>query len=243
VGPYTAGAILSIASDQVEPILDGNVERVLSRIRRVSREKGDVSYKARLWRISQLFVSKAHENGIKPSVLNQSLMELGAILCTPRKPQCTNCPLTQICRAAQSREQELYPQKKKPTQWISVQEKFHCLMNESSQILLRKRMPGEWRAGLWDLLEDSFLKTPPIEFWKMKEMGQIETRHVVTRHKIQRRTHVWRVQASQKSVGIASDLKWIPLAQLKEKGKGVPMGSALKKTLQVVFEKFSETSG
>ena len=107
VGDYTAGAILSIALDQPEAILDGNVERVLSRVRQVSRGRGDAAYKERLWRLSRAFVARAHERGLRPSVINQALMELGATTCTPRKPLCVFCPLKGLCRAEAAAEQKL----------------------------------------------------------------------------------------------------------------------------------------
>jgi len=70
VGHYTAGAILSISLNQPEAILDGNVERVLSRARRVSRMKGDSFYKERLWRLSRIVVERAFDLKIPPRAAN-----------------------------------------------------------------------------------------------------------------------------------------------------------------------------
>ncbi|MEO5968799.1 MAG: A/G-specific adenine glycosylase [Bdellovibrionia bacterium] len=225
VGNYTAGAILSIADNQPEAILDGNVERVISRLRKVSREKGESLYKATLWTISKDLVELGHEHRICPSNLNQALMELGATVCIPRNPRCLLCPLTEICEAYKSQEQGSYPPKKKPKEWIIVEENLHCFVNETGEVLLRRRGSGEWRAGLWDLLEQKpqNLKVKPFL------LGEIESRHIVTRHKIKRSTQIWRV----KNVSGSEDLRWVPL-----KNPNLPMGSALKKTIQKVLVEF-----
>ena len=173
MGPYTAGAILSIASDQPESILDGNVERVISRVRCCDRQRGDSAFKARLWRLSGIFVKTAHRHGIKPSVLNQALMELGATLCSPRNPSCDRCPLSALCRG--QHDPHAYPPRKKPKKWVQVHETLHCVLNPSGEVLLRQRQLGEWRAGLWDLLESKLgIKT------SVRPLGEVETQHVVT---------------------------------------------------------------
>ena len=188
VGNYTAGAILSISSNQPEAILDGNVERVLSRVRCVTRAKGDALYKERLWRLSRIVVERAHALGIRPSVTNQALMELGATVCTPKKPKCLLCPLAQACRAHARGEEKSFPPKKKPKQWLEVREELHCLIDETGRVLLRQRAKGEWRAGLWDLLGELRRGLgQPLKF-----MGEIHSKHIVTRHKITRTTKVWR---------------------------------------------------
>jgi len=244
VGHYTAGAILSIADNQAEAILDGNVERVISRVRKVARENGDTLYKAMLWKLSKEWVEWGQRWKIRPSNLNQALMELGATVCTPRNPRCAACPLSAGCSAYRSKEQESYPPKKKPKEWTSVLEQLHCVVNQSGEVLLRRRREGEWRAGLWDLLEEqpgAGAGNIPIL------LGQIESRHIVTRHKIQRSTQVWRVRAGAAgAVGAAgaagaagavgAELRWVELNPLET--SKVPMGSALKKTLQQVALKF-----
>jgi A/G-specific adenine glycosylase len=243
VGDYTAGAILSIASDLCEPILDGNLERVLSRVRRVSRQKGDVHFKERLWKLSGIFVQEAFQLKIRPSVLNQSLMELGATVCSPKKPRCLLCPIRDICRAYEWSEQESYPPKKKPKQWVHVQEKLHCLIHPSGKVLVRKRQEGEWRAGLWDLLEEEPQKLISPISSPVRELGCVDTRHVVTRHKIQRTTQVWTCASAWKSSESFSsqrkneELRWISIHEPE-----VAVGSALKRTLKQILERYPVVS-
>jgi A/G-specific adenine glycosylase len=246
VGQYTAGAILSIALNLPEPILDGNVERVISRFRRVSRRGGDTFYKERLWRLSKIIVEEAFDQKIDPRVTNQALMELGATVCTYKKPKCLLCPVASGCRAHAAGEEEKFPPKKKAKTWLDVREELHCIVGDDGRVLLRKREKGEWRAGLWDLMGDPLAEIQePLEL-----IGEIESKHIVTRHKITRLTKVWRATKPDKNPGKSgaklwsvhdststggSELKWINPFEPE-----VAIGSALKKTLNQIRETFPE---
>jgi A/G-specific adenine glycosylase len=235
VGDYTAGAILSIALNQPEAILDGNVERVLSRVRRINRAGGDAPYKARLWRLSKTFVEDAHRAGVAPSVLNQALMELGATVCTPRKPLCAFCPLSKICKAKREGDMEAYPPRKKPKEWLKIREEMHCLWAgdaKNPRVLLRLRKAGEWRAGLWDLPEETPEK---LGILTATSVGKIETRHVVTRHKITRVTYLWKLKPGAssrwKAAEAPGDLRWVSVHDPE-----VAVGSALKRVLSEISQ-------
>ncbi len=236
VGQYTAGAILSIALNQPEAILDGNVERVVSRLRRVGRKRGDTLYKERLWRLARILVRGALSQGIEPRVLNQALMELGATVCTAKKPKCLLCPLSEICRALETGEVEAYPPRKKPKVWLKVREEMVALFDPGEQILLRKRGVGEWRQGLWDLPTlDAF----PVKLAHAQRLGDVESRHVVTRHKIERSTAVYLLKQPDQGGGYPgeadSSWRWVSVRDPE-----VAVGSALKRTLQLIRERFPE---
>ena len=111
VGPYTAGAIGSIAFDLEEPIVDGNVARVLARLFAIETPLGKPNTEKRLWEEARALVQ-----GEDPGALNQALMELGATVCTPVSPQCGACPVRQGCRARiEKRTTELpVPRGRKP---------------------------------------------------------------------------------------------------------------------------------
>lgn len=94
VGRYTAGAIGSIAFDLPEPIVDGNVARVLSRVHRIETPLGRADTEKALWERAE-----AWARGPRPGALNQALMELGATVCTPTSPRCDACPLAFVCEA------------------------------------------------------------------------------------------------------------------------------------------------
>jgi A/G-specific adenine glycosylase len=243
VGQYTAGAILSIALNLPEPILDGNVERVISRFRLVSRRGGDAFYKGRLWRLSKIIVEAAFAQKIDPRVTNQALMELGATVCTYKKPKCLLCPVASTCRAHAAGIEETFPPKKKPKTWLDVREELHCVVSEDGRVLLRKREKGEWRAGLWDLLADVVTDGIPGDRKSYELIGEIQSKHIVTRHKITRLTKVWRLKkyngtwsaAENNDSGLNQGLKWIDPFTPE-----VAIGSALKKTLNQIRETFPE---
>lgn len=233
IGNYTAGAILSIALNQPEPILDGNVERVLSRVYRNSDKK-------LLWRAADFFVKSAFEKKIAPSILNQALMELGATVCSPKKPACQTCPLKSFCQARSKGDPENFPTARKKKIWLQIQEELYCLIaNETqTQILVRKRLPGEWRAGLWDLpnrqeLEDIFPRFSARTSWK--SLGRIETRHIVTRHKISRTTHLIQGSGARFCGKVPQGFQWISAST-----PGLAFGSALRRTLKKLRETFPE---
>lgn len=103
VGRYTAGAIGSIAFDRQEPVVDGNVARVLARARGIETPLGRADTEKRLWAEAEALV-----RGPRPGALNQALMELGATICAPAAPLCGSCPLASRCVArASGRANEL----------------------------------------------------------------------------------------------------------------------------------------
>jgi A/G-specific adenine glycosylase len=235
VGEYTAGAVLSIALNQPEAILDGNVERVLSRAKRISRAHGDKDYKSSLWDLSRTLVEAAHAKKIEPRVTNQALMELGATICTFRSPKCLLCPVQDHCEAHREGEEVLYPPKKKPKEWLSIREELFCFVSPEGRVFVEMRVPGQWRAGLFDLpLGQEFSKKEAIH------IGQIESKHIVTRHKITRTTQVWRLKrlalgAAETRETSGRSTLWINPFQPE-----VAIGSALKKTLAQIRETFPE---
>lgn len=229
VGPYTAGAIVSIALDLPEPILDGNVERVLSRLRRVGRTQGDAPYKKDLWLLARSTVETGNALGLKPSAVNQALMELGAMVCTPLAPSCDACPLSAACQARVKGDAQAFPPPRLAKGWIRVREQVHCLVDDRGWILVGQRPEGQWRAGLWDF---------PFERPRLSavDLGQVSTRHVVTRHKIERETRVSRTRG--RVAARRDGLRWVDPAD-----PGVAVGSAWRKAMAAVFEAYPSVFG
>jgi len=94
IGPYTAGAIASIAYDKAEPLVDGNVMRVFSRLLAMKLEVGGGAMEKQCWKIAADLVPSE-----SPGDFNQALMELGATVCKPTSPDCASCPLGSVCHA------------------------------------------------------------------------------------------------------------------------------------------------
>uniref|UniRef100_A0A7N9DCG1 Adenine DNA glycosylase n=1 Tax=Macaca fascicularis TaxID=9541 RepID=A0A7N9DCG1_MACFA len=101
VGRYTAGAIASIAFGQATGVVDGNVARVLCRVRAIGADPSNTLVSQRLWGLAQQLVDPA-----RPGDFNQAAMELGATVCTPQRPLCSQCPVQSLCRAHQRVERE-----------------------------------------------------------------------------------------------------------------------------------------
>jgi A/G-specific adenine glycosylase len=145
VGPYTAGAVLSIAYGVPEPAVDGNVMRVLSRILSIYEDIAKPSTR----KIFEDAVRKLifHEN---PSYFNQALMELGALICTPTSPSCLLCPVREHCTAFESGIQKELPVKSKKTKVKDVQLVSSILTDKNGRILIHKRPETGLLANLWE---------------------------------------------------------------------------------------------
>ena len=115
IGAYTGAAILSIAFDAKYAVLDGNVARVLARLGAI---RGDLR-ESRRWQ-SLRSTSQELLDPKAPGDWNQAMMELGAMVCTPRSPQCLLCPVAKFCRARQSGDPESFPEKRKKREAVQI---------------------------------------------------------------------------------------------------------------------------
>ncbi len=148
IGQSTAGAILSIAFNKSQPILDGNVKRVLTRFNAVHGWPGNSAVNKELWAISAKLTPVD-----RVADYTQAIMDLGATLCTRSKPACETCPLNSACLARRSDNISAFPTKKPARIQPIKQVTFLILSNADNQILLEKRPPtGIW-GGLWSLPE------------------------------------------------------------------------------------------
>jgi A/G-specific adenine glycosylase len=148
IGPSTAGAILSIAFNKSTPILDGNVKRVLARAYAISGWPGNSPANKTLWAISAQLTPVA-----RVADYTQAIMDLGATLCTRRKPLCGTCPISSYCQAYIIGTVADYPNPKPPKTLPVKQRVFLVLRNQNRQLWLEKRPPvGLW-GGLWSLPE------------------------------------------------------------------------------------------
>jgi A/G-specific adenine glycosylase len=148
IGESTAGAILSLAYNQSQPILDGNVKRVLSRYHRVVGHYSDSKVLKELWQLA-----KYHTPSKQNANYTQAIMDLGATICVPRKPLCSRCPVSRNCRANLCNDQASFPQKKARTTRPEKALAFLVYRNNKGLIYLAKRPNrGVW-GGLWSFAE------------------------------------------------------------------------------------------
>lgn len=146
VGRYTAGAIASVAFGRREPIVDGNVFRVLSRLFRRRAHAADPDAVAWAWLTAEALVQAAAE----PGVFNEGMMELGALICTPRAPACDRCPVAHLCLARKSGEQEKIPLPKPAAARRSVH--HHVVVITRNGHVLTEQRPSE---GLWSKMNQA----------------------------------------------------------------------------------------
>lgn len=146
IGRYTAGAICSMAFDLCEPVLDGNVRRVLSRLFAVDGSVvGRAAEERKLWSIASVLV-----RGARPGDLNQALMEFGALVCRPRDADCRRCPLRRRCRALALGAVERLPAARPAPPSVTVRVGV-AVIRRGGRLLLER--PGESNPlrGSWDL--------------------------------------------------------------------------------------------
>jgi A/G-specific adenine glycosylase len=144
VGRSTAGAILALSLDQAHPIMDGNVRRVLSRLFAVPGRTGERAFESELWRLAALLTPAA-----RVAQYTQAIMDLGATLCTRRRPRCGECPLVARCAAHAADAVHDFPAPKKPLNRRS-KEVWMLLARraDGSVRLVQRPAQGVW-GGLW----------------------------------------------------------------------------------------------
>jgi A/G-specific adenine glycosylase len=237
VGPYTAGAILSIAYGIPEPAVDGNVMRVLSRILLIWDDIAKPSSRRIFEEAVRELIS--HDN---PSFFNQALMELGALICTPTSPSCLLCPVREHCQAFQEGTQTELPVKTKKKKQRNVQLAAGIFTNDKEQILIRKRPDTGLLANLWEFptvelsldfqrqrdqleehFEDQYEITPKVH----ESIGQID--HVFSHL-------IWNIQVYSGSftgeVNETPQLKLVSEKEIEEYAFPVPYQKMLKQYLE-----------
>lgn len=144
IGRSTAGAIASISFNRDEPILDGNVKRVLARLMNYEKPVNEPTNQEELWKIAIELLPKG-----RAGVFNQALMELGETICVPRTPFCPQCPLNKSCASYEKGLQDQRPLRKvKPK--IPHYEVVAAIIRRKGKYLLTQRPEGKLLAGLWE---------------------------------------------------------------------------------------------
>ena len=157
IGRYTAGAICSIAFNQPTPILDGNVIRVLTRVYGIGENPREPKTNAALWRLAEELVTRASRlrsraadrSDLAASQFNQSLMELGALVCAPRNPQCPICPVKKFCCAFRENRVGELPNSGKRVA-VTARRFIAFVVERDGRLLVRQRPAGVVNAHLWE---------------------------------------------------------------------------------------------
>ncbi|EGK11201.1 A/G-specific adenine glycosylase [Desmospora sp. 8437] len=156
VGPYTAGAILSIAYNRPVPAVDGNVFRVLSRWFALRDDVTRTSTRRKFEELDRLLIPED-----RPGDFNQALMELGALICIPVSPACADCPVQGECQAHHDGIQAELPVKTRGKPPVPVRMTFGWIMN-GTRVLLQRRPSEGLLGGMWGLPSVETLPEEPV---------------------------------------------------------------------------------
>ena len=203
VGPYTAGAIASIAFDERIAPVDGNIERVVSRLWAISSDgtvKGWREAKGVIAAHAQALADALPQAG-RAGDLAQALMDLGAMVCTPRKPNCSICPLNAFCTARAEGDPERYPVKaEKPAAPVRHGSAF--VLVRGADVLMVRRPPSGLLGGMVMPPTSAWLETAPADpmdgapgRFEWVRVGEV--RHVFTHFSL--RLEVWRANAGPRA--------------------------------------------
>lgn len=222
IGPYTAGAILSIAFDKPIPAVDGNVIRVISRLFCLNKPLPVVTLKKK---IQEIVIELLPQT--RPGHFNQAFMDLGAGICVPMKPDCRKCPLNGICKARKRNIQDKISIKSKRAN-IPHKDFTAGIIRKNDCVLLVKRPPKGLLGGLWkfpgnaseaqESLQVSLSKSIRQELGisvkigqKLMAVGHRYTHFQVTLHAFQCNS----LKGRPRALGCAEWL-WVPLDRLPE---------------------------
>jgi len=184
VGRYTAGAIASIAFDKPTPILDGNVARVLSRLKNWRDDPRPPASAAKRWLLAEKILPAKRIGDF-----NSALMELGATICTPRNPQCEICPVQKFCRGYAAGDPQSIPPPKKPIATPLNQRWTFCIQHRGRWLIEQRPNTGRW-ASLWQFptapmkpneSPESVAKSIGLQITNAISLGQIS--HALTHRK------------------------------------------------------------
>ena len=210
VGRYTAGAVSAFAYDEAVPLVDANVGRVLARVYAVMEPLGSGPGAASVW---------AHATALQPPArgraFNAGLMELGALLCTPRNPRCGECPVADLCAARARGLQPELPARASRPRLVRLAEPC-ALITRRGEILLEHQSGARWR-GLWKLptLDRIPANAPTLVI-----------EYPFTHHKVTLSVYPARPPRS-----LAEGCAWHPLKTLAE----IPLAAAHRRALNILL--------
>ncbi|KGT73885.1 adenine glycosylase [Bradyrhizobium japonicum] len=226
IGPYTAAAIAAIAFDRRTMPVDGNIERVVSRLFAVEEELPQAKPLIQQLAATLLADSRAGDETSRAGDSAQALMDLGASICTPKKPACSLCPLNEDCAARALATQETFP-RKAPKKSGTLRRGAAFVVTRGGELLVRSRpekgllggmteVPGsDWLAGQ----EDATAKQQAPELkglsrWQRK-VGVVT--HVFTHFPLELVVYTAKADARTRA---PEGMRWVPIATLA--GEALP---------------------
>lgn len=222
IGPYTASAIASIAFEEHTPAIDGNLQRVLSRL---ATEEGEITRAATLKRLRTLAQTLLDLSA--PGDTNQALMELGATVCTPTSPACDVCPLQPWCTAYKEDDPTRFPVKKKAKKQRQEQRHAYLAVRPSDQaIFMAQRHDNALLGGLWEA--PLYTSKPRAPEWT----AQGELRHLFTH--IDLRVTLWTAHDTVELPALRTNYvhgRWVQKHELNQ----LPQSTLMRKIFDVYY--------
>lgn len=238
IGPYTAAAIVSQCFKVKEPVWDGNVIRVCSRLE-CRKDAYSSAFKQEM--LSGL---KKKIQDFDPSLFNQSLMELGACLCTPKKALCMFCPIQESCKAYQTHRVDEFPPAKIKPDAVEIKCKVHVWTRQEGnqlQVLMKRRKKSEWYSDLWDFDSELGGKCGPVKTIAARPTQENRFRylgkakHTITHHKIELES--WHCTApKEESHDCSEGEKWVNFDELFDEHPPIALSTTAKKVLKLMTQ-------
>jgi A/G-specific adenine glycosylase len=220
IGRYTAGAIASIAHGRRAPIVDGNVARIVARLFAIEAPLASPALMREAWLRAEEMVASSKS----PRDFNQGLMELGALVCTPRNPSCGRCPLRGGCSAFMGGRVDELPRPKAKPVTRELRIPLYLVTDRDGRVLMR-RESGQLMHDMFHLPhgDTTLLTGTPLRIGAAAAVGTF--RHTVTNRRIT--FEVFAVARRPRTRG--SEYAWIDPAALA----GIPHPSYVRKALRL----------
>jgi A/G-specific adenine glycosylase len=203
VGRYTAGAVATFAFDFAVPVVDANIARVLARVFDLQTPIDSAAGANALWTAAASLLPERHGR-----LHNSALMELGALVCTPREPLCRTCPIRGACA---TRDPESLPRKKPARKTVPLTERCVWITDKNCLVLEQQRGP-RWR-GLWKL---------PAASRRISDRPLAQLTYAFTHHRVTLRVHRGRRRA------LRPNEKWVALEELPNVALAAPHARAIR---------------
>lgn len=222
IGPYTAGAIASIAFNQEKPIVDGNIIRLIARLKNDARNTRDPKVLKEYWQIAQEWIPKKEARNF-----NQAMMEFGALICTPKNPECSDCPLKSHCKALKRGTVDRLPNRGPAQEKVDIQVAI-AIIQKSNKIFIQKREKTGLMGGLWEFpggkLKPKETPAKALHREIEEELGITlknvqpfqNIKHAYTNHRVDLHCFLADYDRGRLQCKSAIDHQWIPLDELEK---------------------------
>lgn len=243
IGRYTAGAILSIAFDLPEPILEANTVRLWSRLLALGEDPTRASAQRILWQAAEAVLPRRGAGNV-----NQALMELGSQVCRPRQPDCHACPLSSLCTTFERGWQDEIPVQPARPRIESVREVTVAIRRRELILVVRRADTERW-AGMWDFprfaLETGQAGSDADIETRIREFTGLDVRldsrlatfkHGVTRYRITLDCYLARCASGRARGQTFVESRWVRPAELTE----LPLSVTARKFSKLIAEATSE---